>query len=71
MYAQLASTSARPVAASNCSTRLNVRDPDAVARMSRELGITWLQLLRIVDRVGTNRRSIRSAVLTDLGVTWH
>jgi hypothetical protein len=71
MHAQLVSTSARGAAASNSSTHLNVRDPDAVARMSRELGITWLQLLRIVDRVGTSRHSIRSAVLTDLGVTWH
>ena len=71
MYAQLVSPSARPVAASNSSTHLNVRDPDAVARMSRELGVTWLQLLRIVDRVGTSRRAIRGAVLMDLGVTWH
>ncbi|HZP66096.1 MAG TPA: hypothetical protein VFB32_07285 [Rudaea sp.] len=50
---------------------INTRDPDEISRLSRELGITWLQLFRIIDRVGTNVRAIRSAVLTDMGATWH
>jgi hypothetical protein len=51
--------------------RIDVRDPAEVSRVSRELGITWLQLLRIIDRVGTDLRAVRSAVLDQHGVTWH
>jgi hypothetical protein len=50
---------------------INVRDPAEISRLSRELGITWLQLLRIIDRVGTDLRAVRSAVLDQHGVTWH
>jgi len=58
-------------AASACGQHINVRDPAEVARRSRELGITWAQLFRIIDRVGTNLRAVRSAVLNDQGVVWH
>lgn len=46
---------------------INVRNPSEVARWSRELGITWLQLFAIVDRVGTSIRAIRNAVLNGCG----
>jgi len=42
---------------------INVRNPAEIARWSRELGVTWLQLFAIIDRVGTNIRALRSAVL--------
>jgi len=44
-----------------------VRNPAEIARWSRELGVTWLQLFAIIDRVGTSIRAIRSAVLNGLG----
>lgn len=50
---------------------IDVRNPLEIDRCSRELGITRLQLLRIVDRVGTDLRAVRSAVLDQRGVTWH
>ena len=50
---------------------INTHDPAEIIRWSNELGITWLQLFRIIDRVGTSVRTVRSAVLNDLGVTWH
>jgi len=46
---------------------INVRNPAEIARWSRELGVTWLQLFVIIDRVGTSIRAIRSAVLNGLG----
>ena len=72
------STLARPRAAavrhrvSAQPTRpIDVRNPLEIGRLSRELGISWLQLLRIVDRVGTDLRTVRSAVRDQQGVTWH
>jgi len=66
-----------PTAAAACgalaarSQRIDVRNPTEISRLSRELGISWPQLLRIVDRVGTDLRAVRRAVLDQHGVTWH
>jgi len=50
---------------------IDTRNPSEISRLSRELGVTWLQLFRIIDRVGTNVRAVRSAVLKQHGVIWH
>ena len=42
--------------------RVNLRDPANVAHCCRELGITWLQLFALADRVGANLNAIRAAV---------
>jgi len=51
--------------------KIDVRDPSEISRVSRELGIGWVQLLRIIDRVGPDLRKVRGAVLDQHGVTWH
>jgi Protein of unknown function (DUF3606) len=48
---------------------INVRNPSEIARWSRELGVTWMQLFAIIDRVGTSIRAIRNAVLNGCSAT--
>ena len=48
---------------------INVRNPADIARWSRELGVTWMQLLTLIDRVGSSVRSIRHAILNGSAVT--
>ena len=48
---------------------INVRNPSEIARWSRELGVTWMQLFAIIDRVGTSIRAVRHAVLNGCSAT--
>ena len=51
--------------------RVNLRDPSQVARFCRELGVTWLQLFALADRVGANVNAIRAALRSERALLRH
>jgi hypothetical protein len=51
--------------------RLNLHDPAQVAHYCRELGVTWLQLFALADRVGSNVGAIRSALRQERALQRH